>query len=90
MCCEPVELTPARFVELVKANQKPRCVKNGCARLFPKTKFPPAALDILKVQPRIITWPKHKKGNRNGALPKLHIQLDDTWRTETVRKTQET
>lgn len=72
ICGEPMIVPPARYVELVKAGRKPRCGKNGCATLIPPT----INMATFAMSPYLVHWPDDKRGNVNGALPKLRMQLD--------------
>ena len=88
ICGEPVVLTPTRYVALVKAGRRPRCVKNGCVRLcgpcersgdakIPGTAREPEVLATIDVPLVRVLWPKRKKGRKNGALAKLTVSRDE-------------
>jgi hypothetical protein len=93
VCGEPVYLTPQRYVELKRQDRRPRCRKNGCERLCgvqtPATARTPELIDVIEVPPRVVYWPRRKKGNANGALAKLHVTLDQDWRSESAGEANE-
>jgi len=77
-------VSPQRYVELKKSGRLPRCRKNGCERLCgaqnPVTSREPEVLATIEVPLLVVKWPRQKRGNRNGALAKLHVSRDDNWR----------
>jgi len=90
ICGEPVELSPARYVELVRAGERPRCRKNGCERLCGRKKAGTSrsgqVLATQEVPLLAVHWPQEKKGRKNGALAKLAVSRDEAWRYEGCRE----
>lgn len=86
ICGEPVVLSPARYVELIREGKRPRCRRNGCERLCGAKNTGTArvseVLIVLDVPLRKVNWPRAKRGNRNGALAKLRVTRDQQWRLE--------
>jgi len=86
ICGEPVYLSRRRYVELVRAGRRPRCRKNGCERLCGARNAGTARmteiLDVIDVPLLVVSWPRAKRGNRNGALAKLRVSRDEAWRWE--------
>lgn len=84
ICGEPVYLSKSRYVALIRAGQRPRCRRNGCERLCGARNTGVArmseVLDVQDVPLRVVTWPRKKCGNPNGALAKLRVSTDQTWR----------
>ena len=86
ICGEPMVLSPARYVALVKAGQRPRCRQNGCER-FCGAKNPRRSrgAEVLAVERGgllRIAVPVVKRGRKNGALAKLIVSSDSDWRYE--------
>lgn len=83
ICEEPVYLSKARYRELRRLGEQPRCRKNGCERLVgSKTKGVarvPEVIAEIDVPPLTVLWPRKKKGNRNGALAKLRARPNRSW-----------
>lgn len=86
ICGEPVYLSRDRYVELVRSGERPRCRRNGCERLCGAKNTGTArtseVLDVLAVPLLVVTWPREKRGNTNGALAKLAVTHDQNWRWE--------
>lgn len=86
ICGEPVVLSPERYVELVKAGQRPRCRKNGCERLCgaknPRTARSSKVLATRGVALLRVDWPRTKRSSQQGALAKLAVSRDQNWRWE--------
>jgi len=93
ICGEPVYLSGTRYVELVRAGEKPRCRKNGCEQLCGAKNVVAArtteVLDVISVTPSVVVLPRRKRGNRNGALAKLRVSRDQRWRCESVVEADE-
>lgn len=89
ICGEPVVLSRRRYVQLVKAGERPRCRKNGCERLCGpqnlRTSRGAEVLAVAAVPLLVVTWPAKKRGNANGALAKLAVNRDQQWRYEAGR-----
>jgi len=75
ICNDTMKVSKQRYVELVKAGLKPRCSKNGCLGMFPYER-PIESIATIKQSPYKVVWPRKKKGNRNGSLPKLKLVLN--------------
>ena len=88
ICGEPVYLSRLRYLELLRRDERPRCRQNGCERLcgakIPGTARGAEVLDVLDVPLRVVTWPRGKRGNTNGALAKLAVTHDQKWRWDSV------
>ena len=88
ICGEPVYLSRDRYVELVRAGERPRCRKNGCERLCGAKNAGTARttelLDVIDVPLVRVSWPRGKRGNSNGALAKFRVSRDEHWRWEGV------
>lgn len=84
ICGEPVALSPARYVALVQAGERPRCRRNGCERLCGEKRAGTArGAEVLATQGvgvLQVAWPVAKKGRRNGPLAKLRVSTDGAWR----------
>jgi len=84
ICGDWVYLQPDRYEQLVRANELPRCRKNGCERLCGAKNAGTARVTeliaSLDVPPVVVHWPRRKKGNANGALAKLRVSRDQAWR----------
>ena len=78
VCGEAVALAPARYAELVRTGQRPRCRRNGCERLCGTQTAGTARgaelLAVVEVAPLVVEWPRVKKGRRNGALAKRRVR----------------
>ncbi len=84
VCGEPVYLSPERYLALKRADELPRCRKNGCERLCGAKTVGTArnaeVLAVVDVPLVVVTWPREKKGNANGALAKLAVRPMQGWR----------
>lgn len=80
ICGEPMEVDRLRYVELVKAGQRPRCRRNGCERLCgAKSAVTSRMMEVLAetgVSPLMVLWPQTKNGRKNGALAKLAVKRE--------------
>ena len=78
ICGEPMSVSRRRYVELIKAGQRPRCRKNGCERLCGLKNHGTArrreVLATVEIPHHVISWPSEKRGNKNGALAKLAVK----------------
>jgi len=89
ICGEPVVLTPARYLAMKRAGERPRCRKNGCERLCgAKTPRRSRTSEVLAVQDVAllrVRWPAKKRGKpgrKHGVLAKLGVSRDGEWRYE--------
>ena len=93
ICGVAMCLPPARYLALVAAGRRPRCRRNGCQRLLgagersgdaktPGTARKAEILMATKVRGFLVSRRRFPAGRRNGALEKLAVKPDDTWRYE--------
>ena len=86
ICGEPVVLPPRRYVELVRAGERPRCRRNGCERLCgaktPRTSRDAQVIGAVGVLRIGVTRRQARKRRRNGALAKLCVSRCGDWRKE--------
>jgi len=89
ICGEPVVVSKARYVELVRNGRRPRCRANGCERLCGAQAPRPARnAEVLATQGvplLLVSWPREKRGRQNGALARLAVSRDESWRYEGCR-----
>lgn len=93
VCGEPVELSKARFVELVRAGRRPVCRKNGCERLSGARNAGAARVVEGAVRLDLATVVERddgpKRGNANGSLAKWRVEPDSDWRYEAAVEVDE-
>ena len=77
ICGEPMQVNRKRYVELVKAGERPRCRKNGCERLCgaknPRTSRTSEVVLGERVGALLVSRTGRKKSRKPGALEKLRV-----------------